>query len=538
MSRTKKPKWWYVFLTDLRVRLSRFRFLGKFRYILPFILLGLISIQFIVLLIYTRNITEPIIDNLDIYIQDWILKIDTIISAFLLFMAFNSSIDYFTRYTEISEIEIISGSPISSRSYLFGKFLSIQLNNFVFIPIIILLHIELALFAAVEINWLYLFLYSIAIAILMLSVSWLGITIGPKALFKIKSGNIDETKKRNPYSFWLGLIIAIQFFAPVICAIILEPEMFEKVFQYIPYGWFGIIGKETFNPILSNPLALLFGFLAIFFGLIFVIFAYYRTRFSLNLEDFEAATTKGITKNITPWGVKIINKIPLPHKYSIKTFYLINQRKSLFNRISDIFFLLVTIGIFVLGFVIKSLDWSTYVFYGSIAVGYFLMTYASIDGIQILLGGKNVFLICKSAPNGIRKMFLGKIMQILISYGIEIVCISILLFTFHQNRLIAFLMVITIISAIFNGIIVGLLSLSIAPFFEAADLTSNPFRGLQLALPMNLSMGVIGGVVFTVITLLGVSFLWVIFLILISYYLLSGIGMFYLAEVLMQRYET
>ncbi|NHK29847.1 MAG: hypothetical protein FK730_00750 [Asgard group archaeon] len=538
MSVTKKPKWWFVFLTDLRVRLSRFRFLGKFRYFMPFIMLGLIAIQFIVLLIYTRNITEPLIDNLDVFIEDWILKIDAIVSSFIFFMAFNSSIDYFTRYTEISEIEIISGSPISSRSYLFGKFLSIQLNNFVFIPIIILLHIELAIFAAVEINWLYLFFFSVAITVLMLSVSWLGITIGPKALFRMKKSNIEDPKKKSAYPFWLGLIISIQFFAPMICAISLEPDIFERVFQYIPYGWFGIIGNEIFNPVESNSFALLFGFLAIFFGLIFVIFAYYRTRFSLNLEDFEAVSSKGITKNITPWGLRILNKVPLPYKYSIKTFYLINQRKSLFNRISDIFFILVTIGVFVLGFVIKSIDWSTYIFFGSIAVGYFLMTYASIDGIQILLGGRNVFLISKSAPKGIRKMFLGKIMQIMISYIIEIICICILLFTFHQDRIIALLMTITVISAIFNGIVVGLFALSIAPFFETADLTSNPLRGLQLALPMNVSMGIIAGVVITVITFLGLGYLWLIFLVLIIYYLLSGIGLFFSAEKLIQRYET
>jgi hypothetical protein len=504
---------------------------------MPFIILGLISIQFIALLIYARNITEPLYDNLDVLIEDWLLKIDAIASAFVLFMAFNSSIDYFTRYTEISEIELISGSPISSRSYLFGKFLSIQLNNFVFIPIIILLHIELAIFAAIKINWLYLIFFSVAITILMLAVSWLGITIGPKALFRMKKSGIEDSKKKNPYSFWVGLIIAIQFFVPIICAISLEPDVFDKVFQYIPYGWFGIIGKEIYNPVISTS-ALLFGFLAIFFGLIFVIFAFYKTRFSLNLEDFEAVASKGITKNITPWGLRVINKIPLPHKYSIKTFYLINQRKSLFNRISDIFFALVTIGVFVLGFVIKSIDWSTYVFYGSIAIGYFLMTYASIDGIQILLGGKNVFLISKSAPKGIRKMFLGKIMQIMISYTIEIICLCILLFTFHQNRIIAFLMILTVISAIFNGIVIGFFALSIAPFFETADLTSNPLRGLQLALPMNLSMGIIAGVVITVSTFLGFDYIWLMLLILIIYYLLSGIGLFFAAEKLIQRYET
>jgi hypothetical protein len=407
-----------------------------------------------------------------------------------------------------------------------------------FIPIIILLHIELAIFAAIEINWLYLFFFSVAIIILMLSVSWLGITIGPKALFRMKKSNTEDPKKKNAYPFWVGLIIAIQFFAPMICAITLTPNMFERIFQYTPYGWYGIIGKEIFNPTVSNSLALLFGFLALLFGSIFIIFAYYRTRFSLNLEDFEVVASKGITKNITPWGLRILDKIPLPHKYSIKTFYLINQRKSLFNRISDIFFVLVTIGVFVLGFVIKSINWSTYVFYGSIAVGYFLMTYASIDGIQILLGGKNVFLISKSAPKGIRKMFLGKIMQIMISYIIEILCLGILLFTFHQDKIIALLMIITVISAIFNGIVVGLFALSIAPFFETADLTSNPLRGLQLAMPMNLSMGIIAGVVITVITYLGIDYLWLILLILIIYYLLSGIGIFFSAEKLIQRYET
>ena len=84
------------------------------------------------------------------------------------------------------------------------------------------------------------------------------------------------------------------------------------------------------------------------------------------------------------------------------------------------------------------------------------MTYASIDGIQILLGGKTVFLISKSAPKGIRKMFLGKIMQIMISYLLEMLCLGVLLFTFHQDKLIAFLMTITVISAIFNGIVIGL----------------------------------------------------------------------------------
>jgi len=134
------PQWWYVFLADLRVRTSRFRFLGKFRFVLPFTMIILFIIQFI--LVITSELSTEFTDIFSTIINEGAFMAETIIAAFIIFTAFNSSISYFAQNTTMEELELISGSPISTRSYLFGKYLSMQINYLIFVPFIMIAQVE------------------------------------------------------------------------------------------------------------------------------------------------------------------------------------------------------------------------------------------------------------------------------------------------------------------------------------------------------------------------------------------------------------
>ncbi|MHA1557556.1 MAG: hypothetical protein ACTSPM_11560, partial [Candidatus Heimdallarchaeota archaeon] len=177
------------------------------------------------------------------------------------------------------------------------------------------------------------------------------------------------------------------------------------------------------------------------------------------------------------------------------------------------------------GFIYDQYDWSNYIFVGAIVVGFFMLTISSTEGLQILFGGKNTFLVCQSAPNGIRKMLVGKTIQVLFSYAIEILCVAILLLIFHNDRLDAILLLLTIICGAFNGLMTGLLSLSVAPFFETTDITSNPIRGLQIALPLNINIFLVGGIVIILVLIFQTIPFWVLFLILAVVF--TGLGMIY-----------
>ena len=531
------PNWWYVFLADLRVRVSRFRFLKRFRYILPFVMLILFVTQFIILLTIEPSTTSDLIPDFQGFLDTWLFKIETIAISFLIFVAFNSSMSYFAQYTQISELEIISGSPISTRSYLFGKFLSLQVNNAIFTPFLMLAHLEIARLGGATVNWWYFIFYFIVISVLFYSISWLGITLGPKAVFKIKDGE-DKQRNKNIIPLWVSIVIALTFFVPIILAFILTPAQYELGFTFLPQGWFAILARGIFNTNTINLIPILFGLLTLLFSGIFLIFAYFRTNYNLNLENYEALSGSGSAKAKTPYILKILDKIPFPYNYSMRAFYLINSRKRTLTQLVDIFFLIAVVGIIISGFIFPDIDWSTYILYGSLGVGFFLFATASTDGLQILFGGKNTFLICQSAPKGIRKMLFGKVIQLMISNAVQYLGLALLLLIFHTNKLQAILVAILIFCAIFNGLTTGFLSLSIAPFFETSDITSNPIRGLQVALPLNINITIVGGLSAIVLFLLGFEFIWVVFIILIFYFLLSGMGYLLLAQKLLQRFET
>ena len=203
----------------------------------------------------------------------------------------------------------------------------------------------------------------------------------------------------------------------------------------------------------------------------------------------------------------------------------------------DYIFILATIGILIVGLLFDQYNWSAYVFFGAIGVAGFSIFYSAIDGVQLLFGGRNTFLVSQSAPKGIRKMLIGKVMQMLYSYSIEYICLFILLMVFQTNKLHAFLMSITIVAATFNGLTLGLLSLSIAPFFETSDIASNPLRGLQLTLPLNISFVITGAIVVGFYYAFWPHLSWLLFLLLFLFELLSGIGYLFLADKLFQRFQ-
>ncbi len=530
------PQWWYVFLADLRVRTSRFRFLGKFRFVLPFSMIILFIIQFI--LVITSEFSTEFSDTFSVIINEGAFIAETIITAFIIFTAFNSSISYFGQNTTVEELELISGSPISTRAYLFGKYLSMQINYLIFVPFIMIAQVEVAKLAGIGINWFYLFFHFAALTVLFFSLSWLGLTLGPKAVFNIDKQRKGQKGTRNIGSLLLSLLVVLQFFIPIILALVLTPEQFEIGFTYVPTGWFAKLAQEIFFSQSIDLIPSMFGLLAIFFGSIFLVIAYFRTNFSLNLENFEALTGEVSTNSKTPIAVKFIDKLPLPHKYSIKTFYLLNKRKNSLNRIVDIGFIIGLIGITIVGFIYDQYDWSNYIFIGAIVVGFFMLTISSTEGLQILFGGKNTFLVCQSAPNGIRKMLIGKTIQVLFSYAIEILCVTILLLIFHNDKLNAILLILAIICGAFNGLMTGLLSLSVAPFFETTDITSNPIRGLQIALPLNINIFLVGGIIIILVLIFQTIPFWVLFLILAVVFTGLGMTYFIIAEKLLLRFQS
>lgn len=531
------PNWWYVFLADLRVRVSRFRFLKGFRYLLPFLMLILFIIQFVILIVLESSSPSDLIPNFQNFLDEWLFKIECIAISFLIFVGFNSSMSYLAQYTQISELEIVSGSPISTRSFLFGKFLSLQISNIIFTPFIMLGHLELARMGGATVNWWNFAFYFVTISVLFYSISWLGITLGPKAVFKARDDDTQQ-KSRNIVPFWVSLIIVLVFFTPIILAFLLSAAQYELVFTFLPQGWFAILARDIFDSPTIDLIPSLFGLLTILFSGIFLVIAYFRTNVNLNLENFESLSGTSSAKAKIPLLMRIFDKLPLPYKSSVRTFYLINHRKRAFTQLVDIFFLIAVVGITICGFIFNEIDWSSYILYGSLAVGFFLFATASTDGLQILFGAKNTFLISQSAPNGIRKMLFGKVIQMMISNAIQYLGLGLLLLIFHANKLRAILVAILIFFAIFNGLATGFFSLSIAPFFETSDITANPIRGLQIALPLNINLTVIGGLAAIVIFILGFELLWVGLIILIVYFILSGLGFLFLAEKLLQRFET
>lgn len=530
------PKWWYVFLADLRVRVSRFRFLGPFRYVLPFLAQILVLFQFFFLLFFSSSdSSSPLIANFPTFLENWFFKIETIITSFLILMAFSSSIGHFTRNTKLTELELVSSTPISTRSYLFGKFLSLQLNSIIFLFIFLLGHLELGRIGGVSVNWWYFILHFLAISLLYLSVSWLGITIGPKAV-----SQMDEEKgttQPKGLSWWLGLLVTIQFLLPLILAFLLSSEQYQTIFSFIPTGWFALVAKEIFSSQSIQVIPSLFGLLAILFSLVFIVIAYFRTNYTLNLDDFESLSGTEQINIETPRAVKLLERLPLPYMFSIKAFYLINHRKRTFARFRDILILLLVVAVIVLGVVFNQWDWSMYIFYGAIAIGFLLLSQASIEGLQILFGSRNTFLLCQSAPKGIQKMLVGKMIQVLLGNVKEYLALLLLLLIFHTDKLIAILLVLVIICGTFNGLAVGLFALSIAPFFESADITSNPLRGLQLSLPMNFNFLFTSGAVAFGILLLWPTYDWLFLISFCGYFLLTGIVIFKLAERMFQRFE-
>ena len=530
------PQWWYVFLADLRVRTSRFRFLGKFRFVLPFTMIILFIIQFI--LVITSELSTEFTDIFSTIINEGAFMAETIIAAFIIFTSFNSSISYFAQNTTMEELELISGSPISTRSYLFGKYLSMQINYLIFVPFIMIAQVEAARLAGMSINWFYLFFHFIALSVLFFSLSWLGLTLGPKAVFNVDKQKKGQRGTRDIRMMLLSLLVVFQFFIPIILAFFLTPEQFEIGFTYVPTGWFAKLSREIFLSQSIDLIPSIFGLLSILFGSIFLVLAYFRTNYSLNLENFEALTGQVSSNSKTPFAVKIIDKLPLPHKYSIKTFYLLSSRKNSLNRFVDISFVIGLISVTILGFIFQQYDWSNYIFLGAIVVGFILLTVSSTEGLQMLFGGKNTFLVSQSAPNGIRKMLIGKIIQLLFSYVIEIVCIAILLLIFHNNKLDAVLLILTIICGAFNGLMTGILSLSVAPFFETTDITSNPIRGLQIALPLNINLFLVGGIVIILVLIFQTIPFWVLFIILAIVFTGLGIIYFIIAEKLLLKFQT
>ena len=531
-----KPSWWCVFIADLRIRVSRFHFLGKFRYIMPFLLVILFLIQFIVMIILYRVSEGKVISEIALYFDDYLFKVEASIISFLIFLGFNSSVGYFASHTEKSELEIISSSPISTRSYLFGKFLGIQLNNLIFIPVIIFGHFEISRLAGIPINWFYLIFYSITITVLYFALCWLGLTIGPRYVVKTANSN-KRTGRRLDITTWISLIVSLQFTISLILAFVLDANLFQKIFTYLPQGWFAKVGAEAFNGPAITLVPSLFGLLALAFGSIFVVITHFRLKYSLDLENFEALTGNKSMKTHTPYTLKIIDKLKFPYKFSFRTFYLLNYRKTIMNRIIDYIFILSTIGIIIVGLLFDQYDWSTYVFYGAIGVASFSIFYSAIDGLQLLFGSRNTFLVSQSAPNGIRKMLIGKVLQTLYSYSIEYICLFILLMVFHANKLNAFLISVTIIVATFNGLTLGLLSLSIAPFFETSDISSNPLRGLQLTLPLNISFVFTGGLIAGLTLALWPNLIWLLILLLMIFEVGTGIGYLFLADKLFQRFQ-
>ena len=530
------PQWWYVFLADLRVRTSRFRFLGKFRFALPFTMVFLFIIQFI--FVIAGDFTDEFSSEITNLLIDGIFIVETIVAAFIIFTAFNTSVSYFSQNTTLEELELISGSPISTKSYLFGKYLSMQINNIIFIPFIMIAQVEVAKLAGLSINWFYFFLQFVALIVLFFSLSWLGLTLGPKAVFNVDKQRKGKKGVRDIRFLLLSLLVVFQFFVPIALATFLTPEQFELGFTFVPTGWFAKVAKEMFFSSTIDLVPSLFGLLAILFGSIFLVFAYFRTRYSLNLENFEALSGEDSTSSKTPIAVKIIDKLPLPEKYSVKTFYLLSSRKNSFNRLVDILFVVGAIGITIVAFILTQYDWSDYILYGSIIVGFFLITISSTEGLQILFGGKNTFLVCQSAPKGIRKMLYGKVLQLLFSYFLEILSIGVLLLVFHENKLNAILLILAITFGSFNGLMTGVLSLSIAPFFETSDITSNPIRGLQIALPLNINIFLASGIVIVLFVLIPTIQLWIIFLILSVTFAALGIAYFFIAEKLLLRFQT
>ncbi len=530
------PQWWYVFLADLRVRTSRFRFLGKFRFALPFIMIVLFIIQFI--LVITSKFNTEFTDMFSFLLTEGAFMVETIIAAFVIFTAFNSSISFFGQNTTMEELELISGSPISTRSYLFGKYLSMQINYLIFVPFIMIAQVEVAKLAGMDINWFYLFFHFIVISVLFLSLSWLGLTLGPKVVFNIDKQRKGQKGARDIRSISLSMLVVFQFFIPIILAFLLTPEQFEIGFTYVPTGWYAKLAREIFFSRSIEIIPSVYGLLALLFGSLFLVVAYFRTNYSLNLENFEALTGGGSSNSKTPFVVKVIDKLPLPHKYSIKTFYLLSSRKNSLNRLVDIAFIIGLIGITIVGFLFEQYDWSKYVFLGAVVIGFILLTVSSTGGLQILFGGKNTFLVCQSAPNGIRKMLIGKIIQLLFSYTIEILSVAILLLIFHNSKLDALLLILVIICGAFNGVMTGVLSLSIAPFFETTDITSNPIRGLQIALPLNINMFLVGGIVIILVLIFQTIPFWLLFLILALIFVGLGIIYFIIAEKFLLRFQT
>lgn len=531
-----RPTWWHVFVADLRVRVSRFRFLGKFRFIMPFLLVIIFFIQFILTVVLTGITESGSVYDIAQYFPDYLFKAEAAIISFLIFLGFNSSVGYFATHTEKSELEVVSSSPISTRSYLFGKFLSIQINNLVFIPVIIFGHFQIARLAGVPINWFYLIFYSLAITVLYFSLCWLGLTIGPRMVVKTANQN-KKMRRRIDKTTWITIIVSLQFTITLILAIILDANIFRKIFIYLPHGWYAILGSESFLSSIITLVPSLFGLLAIAFGSIFVVITHYRLKYSLDLENFEAITGDKSMKTHTPKLLKFIDKLKLPYNYSFRTFYLMNYRQTIMNRIVDYIFVLATIGIIIVGLLFDQYNWSAYVFFGAVGVAAFSIFYSAIDGVQLLFGGRNTFLVSQSAPKGIRKMLIGKVMQMLYSYTIQYICIFILLMVFQTNRLNAFLMSVAIITATFNGLTLGLLSLSIAPFFETSDISSNPLRGLQLTLPLNISFVYTGGIIYGFYLAFWPQLDWLLFLLLIVFELVSGIGYLLLADKLFQRFQ-
>lgn len=535
---TSTPKWCHVFKADLKIRVSRFRFLGKFRYALPFLPLVLFLVQFAIVFIYPINTNSFLSVELASLLKEAIFQINAVFIGVVILISFNSSLNYFASYTEPAELEIISSSPISTRSYLVGKYITSMINNFILIPVIMLGQLELARLAGLTLHWLYFLIYLIAITILVFSLSWIAITIAPRAVHRLKSTNNNQRQNNRIIPLWVGLLVLIQFVAPFICGTFLSKELFRKIFIFIPHGWFAETATYMFEAETIQLSPILFGLGAIIFSLIFVVISFFTTNFNLNLEDYEKITHKTKTDVSLPRLLPLFEKIPLPYKYSAKAFYLDNYRKRSFDWIMDIFYFLAFVGIIVARFVFPYYNWSLIFIYAAFFFSIFKNSVAAMDGMQLLFGAKNTFLLAQSAPNGIRKMLAGKFIQSLLSNLKTIIPAGIIVIVFVDNKLLATLFAFVFLAATFNGLAVGLFGLSIAPFFETSDITSNPIRGFQLMIPLNVNITLGAGVLGVAIPFLWETVAWLVPLIALVYLIIGGIIAFLFAEKLLKRFET
>jgi hypothetical protein len=413
------------------------------------------------------------------------------------------------------------------------------LNTIIVIPFIVLGQLEIARVIGNPLHWWYFLLYIVAISVLYFSCSWLGLTLAPRLVYSASRFEKGKQMKRmSVTSILLNLVLVIQTIVPFILTLFLDSKLYQQIFIYTPHGWFAILGEAMFNNTIIVWRATLFGLGAILFSCLFLILSYYRTNFSLNLEDFESLITESHTEAKKPWSLPLLERLPIPFKSTTKAFVLMENRKRSLGNMMTILVGIVFVAVLILGNVFSCLDWSTYVFVGACVFGLLLFFFSSIEGLQLLFGARNTFLIAQSAPKGIRKMLIGKLLQIIWNSFFDYLCVGILLLVFHMDKLVAVLLTIGIIVLSWNGLALGVLALSFAPFFEMADITSNPVRGLQITLPTNANLMITGSLLILFISIFGFQRLAIVITIAISYLILFTVFYYLLAERLLLKFNT